>query len=183
MAVKGLACYFPTPRRRGITIAFGGSLSCDEAPRGLHSRGVMASGSSPGPRNVVVAGGGFAALEIVLGLRALAGRVTEISLVAPDSVLAYRPAATLEAFEDTAPRAFNLGEITADLGVRYHRTRIESVGPARRRVRLGACLSNRNRSEIRRFRGYKNVSEGPGRAGEGLTERHVSPSTITDPRS
>ena len=48
---------------------------------------------------------------------------------------------------------------------------------------LGACLSNRNRSEIRRFRGYKNVSEGPGRAGEGLTERHVSPSTITDPRS
>jgi hypothetical protein len=50
-------------------------------------------------------------------------------------------------------------------------------------VGLGACLSNRNRSEIRRFRGYKNVSEGPGRAGEGLTERHVSPSTITDPRS
>ena len=48
---------------------------------------------------------------------------------------------------------------------------------------LGACLSNRNRSEMRRFRGYKNVSEGPRRAGEGLTERHVSPSTITDPRS
>jgi hypothetical protein len=59
--------------------------------------------------------------------------------------------------------------------VRYIHTTIHKA--------LGACLSNRNRSEIRRFRGYKNVSEGPGRAGEGLTERHVSPSTITDPRS
>jgi hypothetical protein len=48
---------------------------------------------------------------------------------------------------------------------------------------LGACLSNGNRSEMWRFRGYQNVSEGPRRAAEGLTERHVSPSTITDPRS
>ena len=51
------------------------------------------------------------------------------------------------------------------------------------RLPLGACLSNSNRSEMRRCRGYKNVSEGPRRAAEGLTERHVSPSTITDPRS
>jgi hypothetical protein len=31
--------------------------------------------------------------------------------------------------------------------------RLEALGVAH----LGACLSNRNRSEIRRFRGYKNV--------------------------
>ena len=48
---------------------------------------------------------------------------------------------------------------------------------------LGAWVSNGHWSEMTRFQGYKNVSEGPRRAAEGLTERHVSPSTITDPRS
>jgi sulfide:quinone oxidoreductase len=86
----------------------------------------------------VVAGGGFAALEVVLGLRALAGDAVRISLVSPDPVFAYRPAATLEAFCDAASRAFDLGAIATDLGVRYHRARVESVGVARKRVRLGS---------------------------------------------
>ena len=98
----------------------------------------MAADPSPGPVHVVVAGGGFAALEVVLGLRALAGGAMRISLVSPDPVFAYRPTATLEAFSDTPPRAFDLGAIAVDLGVRYHRTRVESVGGARRRVRLGS---------------------------------------------
>ena len=51
----------------------------------------------------MVAGGGFAALEVVLALRAIAGGAARVSLVSPDPVLAYRPAATLEAFSDTAP--------------------------------------------------------------------------------
>ena len=99
---------------------------------------MAASSSSPGPAHVVVAGGGFAALEVLLGLRALAGGVARISLVAPDPVFVYRPLATLEAFSDTAPRAFDLEAIAAELGVRYHRTRVESVGGARRRVRLAS---------------------------------------------
>jgi sulfide:quinone oxidoreductase len=86
----------------------------------------------------VVAGGGFAALEVVLGLRALAGGAARISLVSPDPVFAYRPDATLEAFSDAPPRAFDLAAIAADLGVRYHRTRVESVAGARRRIRLGS---------------------------------------------
>ena len=99
---------------------------------------MAASRSSPGAEHVVVAGGGFAALEVVLALRALAGGAARISLVSPDPVFAYRPVATLEAFSDTAPRAFDLLAIAADLGVRYHRTRVESVGGARKRVRLGS---------------------------------------------
>ncbi len=94
--------------------------------------------SSRAPGHVMVAGGGFAALEVVLGLRALAGGAPRISLVSPRPVFAYRPAATLEAFSDSTPRAFDLRAIAADLGVRYHCTRIESVGVARRRVRLGS---------------------------------------------
>ena len=86
----------------------------------------------------MVAGGGFAALEVVLGLRAPAGRAARISLVSPDPVFAYRPAATLEAFGDAPPRAFDLRAITADLGVRYHRTRVENVRVARRRIELGS---------------------------------------------
>jgi sulfide:quinone oxidoreductase len=86
----------------------------------------------------VVAGGGFAALEAVLGLRALAGSAAQISLVSPDPVFAYRPAATLDAFSDAAPRAFDLAGIAAELGVRHYRTRVESVAGARRRVRLAS---------------------------------------------
>jgi sulfide:quinone oxidoreductase len=86
----------------------------------------------------VVAGGGFAALEVVLALRAIAGNAVRVSLVSPDPVLAYRPAATLEAFSDTAPRAFDLIAIAADLGVRYHRTRVEGVGLMRNQVRLAS---------------------------------------------
>ena len=86
----------------------------------------------------MVAGGGFAALETVLGLRALAGDAVRISLVSPDRVFAYRPAATLEAFSDVASSAFDLDVIAADLGVGYHRTRVESVAGAIRRVRLGS---------------------------------------------
>ena len=86
----------------------------------------------------MVAGGGFAALEVVLGLRALAGDAARISLVSPDAVFAYRPAATLEAFCDAPPRAFDLPAIAADLGVRYHHTRVENVRVASRRIGLGS---------------------------------------------
>ena len=65
--------------------------------------GVRTHGTSSSPA------GGFAALEVVLALRARTGGATRISLVAPDPPFAYRPAATLEAFSDAAPRAFDLG--------------------------------------------------------------------------
>jgi len=99
---------------------------------------MAASAPSRASADVVVAGGGFAALEVVLALRAIAGGAAQISLVSPDPVFAYRPAATLEAFSDTASRAFDLIAIAADLGVRYHRTRVESVGSASKRVRLAS---------------------------------------------
>jgi sulfide:quinone oxidoreductase len=99
---------------------------------------MSASGLSGASEHVIVAGGGFAALEVVLALRAIAGVAARVSLVSPDPVLAYRPAATLEAFSDTTPRAFDLIAIAADLGVRYHRTRVESVGSMRKQVRLAS---------------------------------------------
>ena len=109
------------------------------AVRGLHRLSVVSAFGLPGAsEHVVIAGGGFAALEVVLALRAIAGGAARVSLVSPDPVLAYRPAATLEAFSDTAPRAFDLIAIAAELGVRYHRTRVERVGSIRNQVRLAS---------------------------------------------
>ncbi|HYB30092.1 MAG TPA: FAD-dependent oxidoreductase [Solirubrobacteraceae bacterium] len=99
---------------------------------------MAASGPSPDPHRVVIAGGGFAALEAVLALRALAGSAVRISLVSPDRVFAYRPAATLVAFSDSSPREFDLAAIAAELGVRHYRTRVESVAGARRQVLLAS---------------------------------------------
>lgn len=99
---------------------------------------MAASGAPRDAQHVVVVGSGFAALEVVLGLRVLAGPAARISVVSPDRLFAYRPSATLEAFSDTAPRAFDLEAMLADLGVRFHRTRVESVGGANKRVRLGS---------------------------------------------
>jgi len=76
---------------------------------------------------VVIAGGGFAALEAVLGLRRLAGHRVEIDLVTPARELVYRPLSVVEAFGlGEAPR-FDLGEIADDQDVRLHVDSIESV--------------------------------------------------------
>jgi sulfide:quinone oxidoreductase len=84
----------------------------------------------------MVIGGGFAALESVLALRALSGRDLPVTLVAPDGAFAYRPAATLEAFGDADPLSFDLETIANDLGVRYQRSRLEAVAPQPKWVRL-----------------------------------------------
>lgn len=87
---------------------------------------------------VVVIGGGFAALESVLALRALSGMDLPVTLVAPDGAFAYRPAATLEAFGDADPLSFDLETIANDLGVRYQRSRLEAVAPQPKWVRLAS---------------------------------------------
>ena len=90
------------------------------------------------PAQVVVAGGGFAALEAVLALRALAGDGVRVTLVSPDPALAYDPAATVEVFAPAPARAYDLRAIAADLGVSYHHARLETVASQKRRVRLGS---------------------------------------------
>lgn len=85
---------------------------------------------------VVVIGGGFAALESVLALRALTGKDLPVTFVAPDPAFAYRPAATLEAFGEADPLSFDLETIADDLDVRYQRSRLEAVAPQPKSVRL-----------------------------------------------
>jgi sulfide:quinone oxidoreductase len=103
----------------------------------------MDAGSRDTGLHVVVAGGGFAALEAILALRAFAGNDIRVTLISPRPALSYRPAATIEAFADGPPQAYDLQAIADDLNVTYLRARLEAVAPAQKWVRLdsGARLT------------------------------------------
>ena len=87
---------------------------------------------------IVVVGGGFAGLEVMLALRALAGDQVRLTLVSPERVFAYRPAATLEAFDEGPPQHYDLREIADDLHATYLCARLEAVGSTNKWVRLSS---------------------------------------------
>jgi sulfide:quinone oxidoreductase len=65
---------------------------------------------------VLVAGGGIAAVELVVALRKLAGERVEIEVLAPGDELVYRPLLVAEPFGAGAVHRFPLDEILADQG-------------------------------------------------------------------
>jgi sulfide:quinone oxidoreductase len=64
----------------------------------------------------VIAGGGVAALETVLALRAIAGRQIDVTLVSPTREFVYRPVTVAEAFDWGEARTYDLKNILADRG-------------------------------------------------------------------
>lgn len=94
--------------------------------------------SSSDPANVLIAGGGFGAVEAMLALRALAPEHVSVTLVSGSAVLAYRPAATMEAFEETPPLTYDLQAIAADVGASIRLDRVEAVAPNDHSVRLAS---------------------------------------------
>ncbi|MGA8353715.1 MAG: FAD-dependent oxidoreductase [Solirubrobacteraceae bacterium] len=110
----------------------------------------MDTPSPPPQRKVLVAGGGFAAVEALLALRALLGERVELTLISSGERLAFRPAATYEAFDSNGdpPNSCSLREITADAQARFHHGRLESVSPAVHAVRLASGASLRYDSLI-----------------------------------
>lgn len=85
---------------------------------------------------VLIAGGGFAALETALALRALAGDRVRLAFIAPSPLMQYRPAATTEAFASGPLLAYDLRAIAAELGAGYHVAKLDSVSPRSRCLRL-----------------------------------------------
>jgi sulfide:quinone oxidoreductase len=65
---------------------------------------------------VVIAGGGVAALEALLGLRALAGGLVNVTLLSPAREFVYRPVTVAEAFDRAQARVYDVAEILADQG-------------------------------------------------------------------
>ncbi|HET7051208.1 MAG TPA: FAD-dependent oxidoreductase [Solirubrobacteraceae bacterium] len=87
---------------------------------------------------ILIAGGGFAAVEAALALRALAGPGVGLTLIAPDPVFHYRPAATSEPFDEAPSRRYDLRAIARDLGADYHKSRLESVASRKHFVRTAS---------------------------------------------
>jgi sulfide:quinone oxidoreductase len=65
---------------------------------------------------VLVAGGGIAAVELVVALRKLAGERVQIEVLAPNDELVYRPLLVAEPFGAGAVHRFPLDEILGDQG-------------------------------------------------------------------
>ena len=65
---------------------------------------------------VVIAGGGVAALETLLALRALAGQRVEPTLISADREFLYRPVTVAEAFDRGEARVYELAEIVGHQG-------------------------------------------------------------------
>jgi sulfide:quinone oxidoreductase len=88
-----------------------------------------------GDFQVVICGGGVAAVEGLLRLRGLAGDLVKVTLVAPNDEFVYRPLAVREAAGVGWTRRYQLWDIAGDAGADWVKDAIESVDPAGRTVR------------------------------------------------
>ncbi len=87
------------------------------------------------PLNVLIAGGGVAALETALALRELAGDLVATALVAPGDAFEYRPAMVAELFGYGVVHRFDLAGLVVAAGAVLVRDRVETVDPEHRTVR------------------------------------------------
>ena len=92
--------------------------------------------NSDAPTRVVVAGGGVAAVEAVLALRALAGDRVALELVAPERELVHRPLTVLEPFDEVEPVRLPFARLQATHGVRHRADRLLGVDVGERRAVL-----------------------------------------------
>src|SRR5205823_6382506 len=79
--------------------------------------GGMSSSNPQSSFNVVIAGGGVAALEGALALRDLAGDRVSTTLLAPEPEFVYRPMRVREPFAYSEAQRYSLEEIARDIGV------------------------------------------------------------------
>lgn len=85
---------------------------------------------------IVIAGGGVAAVEALLGLRALLGRRVAIEMISPAREFIYRPIAVAEPFGLAEPRRFDLTEIAEEHGAQLTQGALEYVDPDARVAHL-----------------------------------------------
>jgi sulfide:quinone oxidoreductase len=85
--------------------------------------------TEPACTNVLICGGGVAALEAVLALRALAEDRVSIELVTPEEDFTYRPLAVAEPFGVGEVKSFPLRALTEAAGARFRSGLVASVDP------------------------------------------------------
>jgi sulfide:quinone oxidoreductase len=93
------------------------------------------------PLRVTVAGGGFAAAELLLALRALAEDRVELEVIAPSAELPFRPAATATPFASGDVAIYDLKAIAEDAGAVLRRDTVEAVAADAHRLRLASGIA------------------------------------------
>jgi sulfide:quinone oxidoreductase len=88
--------------------------------------------------SVLIAGGGVAALEAALALRALAPGRVDVELLAPEPYFWYRPLAVAEPFGLGEARHFDLGDLASAAGAGLTLGALRGVDPRRRVARTVA---------------------------------------------
>src|SRR5580765_3680661 len=96
----------------------------------------LVEGSPREPSRVVIAGSGVAALEALLALAEIAQGHVQITLVAPQPQLTYRPLAVAEPFGITESRVVDLKRAAHERGARFIAGSLGSVQPKADRVVL-----------------------------------------------
>ena len=86
------------------------------------------------PARVVIVGGGVAALEALLALRALAPAHFEIHLVAPDAEFHGRPLSVAEPFGLVQHPHLKLHDFASEQSAVFHHAALASADTARRRI-------------------------------------------------
>src|SRR5688500_11566000 len=88
--------------------------------------------------NVVIAGGGVAALEAAIALRDLAGERVSITLLAPEEDFVFKPLSVGEPFALGDAQRVPLKKVAHDLGLNLVRDGLASVSPGSHLVRLSS---------------------------------------------
>jgi sulfide:quinone oxidoreductase len=88
------------------------------------------------PLRVVIAGGGVAALEATLALRALAENRVSIELVAPEADFVYRPLSVGDPFEVAETRRFPLAQLVDSAGGVLRPGSVTAVNPGEQFVEV-----------------------------------------------
>jgi sulfide:quinone oxidoreductase len=88
----------------------------------------------PARYRVLIAGGGVAALESMIALRALAEERVDVELLAPDRDFFYRPLAVGEPFGTGEALRFDLGALAAGVGARHRFGSLAAVSGAGQRA-------------------------------------------------
>jgi sulfide:quinone oxidoreductase len=92
------------------------------------------------PFKVLIAGAGPAGLEAALALRDLAGDRVDVTLLAPEDELTYRPLSVADPFSLAVTRRYPLDAIARDVGAERVVDRLESVNPDAHTVRTAGGL-------------------------------------------
>jgi sulfide:quinone oxidoreductase len=85
-----------------------------------------------GPTKVTIVGGGVAALEVLIALRALAEDRVALELITPKAEWVYRPLAVAEPFGLGDVKTYDLVQIARDHGAALHLAGVQSVDTAAR---------------------------------------------------